>query len=265
MAKARSPQYPVIGLGEAIVRAKAVYGKDYQNRIPRLVVAKHMGFKALHGKSLGVLATLSRYGLLEGRGAEYRITDRAVAIFAHPAGSAERNAEIQAAAAAPPIFQELDKRFPNGKGSDEGIRAYLLTNHFIPDAADTTIRSYRETKKVVVAEANGYDSTSEEGAFEAETEAAIDRSAAAERAKRKSIPLRDRPPPPVLPPKGKDLGLMDGERELTAGLLAKGTNFRLIVSGHVGVKEIEMLIKKLHLDKEILGGEEQLGEDIKDE
>jgi hypothetical protein len=158
MAKARSPQYPVIGLGEAIVKAKAVYDKDYQNRIPKLVVAKHMGFKALHGKALGVLATLSRYGLLEGRGADYRITDRAVAIFAHPAGSPERIVEIQAAAAAPAIFQELDKRFPDGKGSDDGLRAYLMTNQFIPDAADTAIRSYRETKRVVEAELKGYDS-----------------------------------------------------------------------------------------------------------
>jgi hypothetical protein len=45
---------------------------------------------------------------------------------------------------------------------------------------------------------------------------------------------------------------MDGERELTAGLLSKDANCRLIVSGTIGVKEIEMLIKKLELDKEIL-------------
>jgi len=46
--------------------------------------------------------------------------------------------------------------------------------------------------------------------------------------------------------------VMDGERELTAGLLSKDANFRLIVSGTIGVKEIERLIKKLELDKEIL-------------
>jgi hypothetical protein len=45
---------------------------------------------------------------------------------------------------------------------------------------------------------------------------------------------------------------MEGERELTTGLLSKEVSFRLIVSGAVGVKEIEMLIKKLELDKEIL-------------
>ena len=47
-----------------------------------------------------------------------------------------------------------------------------------------------------------------------------------------------------------------GERELTTGLLSKEANFRLIVSGPVGVKEIERLIKKLELDKEILADQE---------
>jgi hypothetical protein len=51
---------------------------------------------------------------------------------------------------------------------------------------------------------------------------------------------------------------MEGERELTTGLLSKEASFRLIVNGRVGVKEIEMLIKKLQLDKQILAddGEE---------
>ena len=44
----------------------------------------------------------------------------------------------------------------------------------------------------------------------------------------------------------------EGERLLTTGLLAKGASFKLIVSGHVGPKEIDILIRKLELDKEIL-------------
>ncbi len=37
---------------------------------------------------------------------------------------------------------------------------------------------------------------------------------------------------------------MAGERELTTGLLAKDASFRLIVTGAIGVKEIERLIQK---------------------
>jgi hypothetical protein len=50
----------------------------------------------------------------------------------------------------------------------------------------------------------------------------------------------------------KKAKLMTGERELTTGLLAKDASFRLIVTGEIGVKEIERLIQKLELDKEIL-------------
>jgi hypothetical protein len=59
--------------------------------------------------------------------------------------------------------------------------------------------------------------------------------------------------PSVLPliRQGK-MKIMEGERELTTGLLSKDASFRLIVSGQIGVKEIERQIKKLELDKEIL-------------
>jgi len=59
----------------------------------------------------------------------------------------------------------------------------------------------------------------------------------------------DQKQPPFMAP----AKLAQGERELTTGLLSKNASFRLIVSGDVGVKEIERLIAKLELDKEILG------------
>ena len=55
---------------------------------------------------------------------------------------------------------------------------------------------------------------------------------------------------------------MDGERELTSGLLSKDANFRLIVSGTIGVKEIERLIQKLELDKEILADDTDLSKEL---
>jgi hypothetical protein len=74
------------------------------------------------------------------------------------------------------------------------------------------------------------------------------------------------PPPPIPDPppsEGSVRQLMDSERELTTGLLSREASFRLIVSGPVGVKEIERLIKKLELDKEILAdeGEEAISDE----
>jgi len=40
-------------------------------------------------------------------------------------------------------------------------------------------------------------------------------------------------------------------------MLAKDASFRLIVSGKIGVKEIERLIQKLKIDKEILADQDE--------
>ncbi len=42
------------------------------------------------------------------------------------------------------------------------------------------------------------------------------------------------------------------QRILTKGMLSKGSTFEIIVSGQIGLKELNMLIRKLELDKEIL-------------
>jgi len=42
------------------------------------------------------------------------------------------------------------------------------------------------------------------------------------------------------------------EREFCSGMLSEKTSFRLLVKGTVGSKEIERLIRKLEIDREIL-------------
>lgn len=46
---------------------------------------------------------------------------------------------------------------------------------------------------------------------------------------------------------------------MTTGLLSKDASFRLIVTGQIGVKEIERLIAKLEIDKEILAEADAAG------
>ena len=157
MAKTRSPRYPAISLKDAVERVTKIYNEDYQNPIPRAVIASHMGFASLHGKALGILSALGKFGLLEGRGDNSHVSDLAVAVIAHPPGEPERVAALQEAAAKPDLFSALGVRFPDGKASDQAIRSYLLTQKFIPTAADLAIRSYRETIEFVAEEASDYD------------------------------------------------------------------------------------------------------------
>jgi len=247
MAKARSPGYPTIGLSEAIEKIKAVYAKDYQNKITRQIAAEHMGYRSLNGKSLGVLSAVGKFGLLEGRGDDNRVSDLALAIIAHPPGAPERAKAIVEAARRPELFAELDARFPGGKASEGTIRSFLMTKKFIPLAADAAIRSYRETKALVNEEAAAYNgddpsqSGSDEGAMIA---AGTD-----------SVQPRKGPLAPI----GGVL-TQPGEREFLRGPLSRDATYRLVVSGEIGAKELARIIKVLTLQKEMLMESEAEGE-----
>jgi hypothetical protein len=241
IVKARSPSYPSIGLKEAIEKAQAVYNKDYQNQVPRAVAAEHMGYASLNGKSLGVLAALLKYGLLEGRGDNTRVSDLALRIIAHGPGDTERAEAIRDAAARPELFAELDKRYPDGRGSDAAIRSYLLTQKFIPQAADSALRSYRETKTLVQTECGAYDS----GASEPDGADDFDDLLKSDAPKRAAVV-------PTPPQQNESLAMGVQERVLQSGMLSKTASYRVIVSGPVGEAEIDRLLKKLEMDKEIL-------------
>lgn len=45
---------------------------------------------------------------------------------------------------------------------------------------------------------------------------------------------------------------MSEERKLMSGLLSKQTSFALMVTGPLGADEVDVLIRKLEIDKEVL-------------
>ena len=152
MSRSRSPNYPQIGLKEAIQRVSSVYKRDYQASLTRDLAAERLGYSGLNGKSLAVLAALGKFGLLEGRGEETRVSDLAVRMLAFPPGSPERRAALEEAAGRPELFVELDQRFARAPASDAAIRAWLITRGFIPPAAEAAVRAYRETRQLLEAE-----------------------------------------------------------------------------------------------------------------
>ncbi len=67
-----------------------------------------------------------------------------------------------------------------------------------------------------------------------------------------------------VPPASKNLERdkpMSGERVLSDGLLSKTATYRVIVSGEIGPKEIDRLIAKLQLDRDILADSEDSDSD----
>ncbi len=232
MAKVRSPSYPVISLREAVDKIKQVYEKDYQNKLARVLVAEHMGYRSLNGKSLGVLSAVSKYGLLEGRGDANWVSDLALSIIAHPSGSPERATALVEAARRPELFASLDAKFQDGRASDAAIRSYLLTQKFIPSAADLAIRSYRETKQFVSEQAGEYSGADQ---VPAEQEGA-------------SMQAHQAASSPGMPPSM----VQRGEREFLRGPLSSASGYRLLISGEMGAKELGKLIRILKLQQELL-------------
>jgi hypothetical protein len=153
MARIRSPNYPAISLAEAIKRIGQVHTKERQHLASRDVILKGMGYGGVNGVSLGVLSAVLKYGLLEqqGRGEDYRVTDRAVRIL-HPHDPAEKVAAINEAATAPPLFAELLDHFKGDLPSDDNLRAYLVRRGFSQTSLPNVIQAFRDTLEIASLE-----------------------------------------------------------------------------------------------------------------
>ncbi|WP_413989840.1 hypothetical protein ACMDCR_28520 [Labrys okinawensis] len=242
--KLRSPRYPIIGLREAIEKAALVYKSDFRNKIPKDLVATHIGYSSLNGKSLGIISALTKYGLLEGSRESMWVTDRLIDIAERELGDPERVTAIKDAALAPEPFVDIAKQFPE-KASDAAIRSFLITKRqYLPDSAERLIRSYRETQGVVEEETGGYDSSGKkEGLPQVQTTQDTHPAATVREA------------PPVVAQSGgvsSRVAIDGNEREWIRGPLSRGSSYRLIVSGDLGPKEIGKLIKLLQAQKAVL-------------
>ena len=234
MAKVRSPNYPNVPLGAALEAVRPAFKKENRNKMSRSVLAGHMGYTSLNGRALGKIGAVRAYGLIEGSGDELRISDDAVAALNAPL-EIDRKPALARMALKPTLFQELRKEFPNSLPSEENLRFSLVKRGFTADAAGKAAKSFLASLRLAEGVPDDYNPVDDGDDGD-------------------EIPENEpNPPPPPPPPRNeKRVTVMEGERELTTGMLAKDANFRLIVSGKIGVREIERLIKKLELDKEIL-------------
>src|SRR6185437_9418978 len=113
MAKVRSPNYPLMSLGPALEAVRPAFKSENRNKMSRTVLAKHLGYNSLNGRSLGKIGAVRAYGLLDGSGDELRISDDAVIALNAPEGSPDRTAALARLALKPTLFQELRKDFPD--------------------------------------------------------------------------------------------------------------------------------------------------------
>ena len=60
----RSPNYPAIGLSEAIEKVCVIFSKDHTTATDPLVLVGHVGYAKMHGPARSLISALRKYGLM---------------------------------------------------------------------------------------------------------------------------------------------------------------------------------------------------------
>lgn len=225
--RSRSPNYPSISLPEALDKVMQVYNVQHTHRAPREVVVRSMGYAGINGASATAISALHKYGLLEGRGDDIRVSDRAMR-FISPLNDDERRLAVREAATSPELFQELSEKFPGPLPSDDILHNYLIRHGFSKSAVSGVIAAYRET--MTFAEREGQPSFSS-GEMDLPRTPMADQGATAS------------PPSPIATPSV----LSGGERSLGRHDFEDGTFVRISASQSLDTEEaldwVEFLVE----------------------
>jgi|HubBroStandDraft_6_1064221.scaffolds.fasta_scaffold500113_1 hypothetical protein len=258
MTRIRSPGYPSISIRQALEIVRKIYDKVRRNPIDREAAVKEAGYSGLTGASAKMLSNLSHFNLIERTGkGDLRVSETAVkALYSH--SEPERRAAKIEAAFNPELFARIRESFPDGFVSEHGLRNLLKREGFAEIAISPAVKSYLDTYSYLQEEKETKSHRDEppivdDSAFTERDGDWNDRPTGQASA---PVEVRRQDPARATPVRNEGILLMEGERVLTTGLLSKGASFRLIVSGKVGAREIDRLIRKLALDKEILADQE---------
>ena len=238
----RSPNFPCISLRAAADRLAALDKYFGRHPAPLTKIGLAWGLKENSDQALQFLSAMRYYGLVDYQGdppTRQAVITEPGRTYLRAQQETVRHQIMCQAALRPRMIRKLWETWGPDRPPDPVCTdALIIHNGFSDRGAQIFLKIYDDT--IAFAELARSDKIDlDENGDDANND--------------HELPTLVLPDPPL---RGSDR-LMDGERELTTGLLSKDSSFRLIVSGPVGVKEIERLIRKLELDKEILADEER--------
>lgn len=160
----RSPSYPQMSLGKALDLAAKLYKGIHRASVGNAEAQQIMGYAPKSGSALAALSALKRFGLMEGRDPNIKLTELALQIL-EPADARERAEGIAQAATKPEMFAEVLDSFGGRMPADSAIRAKLVRDRgFTSAGADAFIRSFKETFSFAEREASSFRNYDEETA-----------------------------------------------------------------------------------------------------
>lgn len=146
VVKQRSPNYPAIGLNEAVELVKKAYSKVGRGEFSPLDAAGSWGYGSVSGPVRRKFGALRQYGLVDQKkGDTARVSNRGLTLILRNPASNEYRAALKEAALEPPLFRELHE---NGKSqaADDALRQYLIVERgFTDDGAQQFINVLRAT------------------------------------------------------------------------------------------------------------------------
>jgi hypothetical protein len=241
----RSPSFPFIPLKTAIERLtefEAKFGRA-EPTADRSYLA--WGMKGDTSQAQQTLAALKAFGLVQYKGAGPK---RLVSIsedgrtYLRAQQESVKKEILKRIALRPKWVGHFWSQWGADRIPDEiRLDTLVLSHRFNENAAPTFLKVYDET--IAYAGLSTFDKVIGVKAAETDLDDTFDELENENGQSDQSL---------TSPSQKREQALMAGERILTTGLLSKDASFRLIVTGHISAKEIDRLIQKLQLDKEIL-------------
>lgn len=146
----RSPEYPAASLRAAVEYVRRLYDQDRQNWTQAEVAVKHLGYSSLNGASRTTLSALRKFGLIEYRGGDLRVSDAAMRILL-PHSDDEKASTLLECLLSPKIYAWVSEQYPDWElPSDETVNARLIRDlDFNPGATKGFLSDLRESIEFV--------------------------------------------------------------------------------------------------------------------
>ena len=247
LARERSKSFPVLPLKAAIERLQQFEAKFGRHPAPYEKTGLAWGMEEGSSQANRYLAALKAFGLIDYNGAS---KDRTVSIsengrkFLRAQQERIRKEVLKTAALQPKQIAFFWPMWGTDRPPNEVCLDELVYKHgFTEASAPQFLKVYDDT--IAYASLSSSDKASEAVGTAYDDDDGDDVVA----------PLAA-PAQPIKTPTPSSMvvavPLQSGERVLKTGILAKDSSFKLIVSGRVGSREIDRLIRQLELDREIL-------------
>lgn len=143
----RSPNFPVIGIRQAIAKLQMIYKEDKLAGSSRMTALKHMGFSGPSGSSLTVLSALKKFELIKEQGDRIVITENGKNLLLLPESDSRRVEVLKKSALSPELYKNLYERYKStGLPSNETLRADLIFDFKCNEkAAQNIVSNFKDT------------------------------------------------------------------------------------------------------------------------